>query len=239
MEDVEVFVKDNITRVLEFAQTYNVFYMDDVDFTTVVDEKVRVMRYKLIAEENEEYLKAALANDKVQILDALSDLEYVIDGTVLTYGLQHKNIKEHPVYINFRNDLHEHIESIINMHNGLEKTGKGSIIILLNSFMNMALQFYSVHNMYYEGGGQAFDKWENEGFLDSVAGCEAVLDTMFEVHGMEGLRHEAALEVHRSNMSKLGDDGKPIYDPATGKVLKGPNYSPPNLKDMVEEYFYE
>jgi predicted HAD superfamily Cof-like phosphohydrolase len=35
-------------------------------------------------------------------------------------------------------------------------------------------------------------------------------------------------EVHRSNMSKLGDDGKPIYR-EDGKVLKGPNYSPPTI----------
>lgn len=35
-------------------------------------------------------------------------------------------------------------------------------------------------------------------------------------------------EVHRSNMSKLGDDGKPIFR-EDGKVLKGPNYSPADL----------
>lgn len=43
---------------------------------------------------------------------------------------------------------------------------------------------------------------------------------------------EAVRRVHRSNMSKLGDDGKPIYR-EDGKVTKGPNYQPPNLKDLV------
>jgi predicted HAD superfamily Cof-like phosphohydrolase len=38
--------------------------------------------------------------------------------------------------------------------------------------------------------------------------------------------------VHESNMSKLGDDGKPIYR-EDGKVLKGPNYKPPYLGDLV------
>jgi predicted HAD superfamily Cof-like phosphohydrolase len=39
-------------------------------------------------------------------------------------------------------------------------------------------------------------------------------------------------EVQRSNMSKLGEDGKPIYNDS-GKVMKGPNYFAPNLKKIV------
>ena len=40
-------------------------------------------------------------------------------------------------------------------------------------------------------------------------------------------------EVQRANMSKLGKDGKPIYN-EKGKVMKGPNYSEPSLKQFVE-----
>ena len=40
-------------------------------------------------------------------------------------------------------------------------------------------------------------------------------------------------EVQRANMSKLGEDGKPIYN-EKGKVMKGPKYSAPNLKQFVE-----
>jgi predicted HAD superfamily Cof-like phosphohydrolase len=39
-------------------------------------------------------------------------------------------------------------------------------------------------------------------------------------------------EVHSSNMSKLGEDGNPIYR-EDGKVLKGPNYRPPDLKNVL------
>lgn len=39
-------------------------------------------------------------------------------------------------------------------------------------------------------------------------------------------------EVQRSNMSKLGNDGKPIYNDK-GKVMKGPNYFKPNLKSFL------
>lgn len=43
---------------------------------------------------------------------------------------------------------------------------------------------------------------------------------------------EAMDRVHQSNMSKLGENGQPIRR-EDGKVLKGPNYQPPNLSDLV------
>jgi predicted HAD superfamily Cof-like phosphohydrolase len=43
---------------------------------------------------------------------------------------------------------------------------------------------------------------------------------------------EALDRVHKSNMTKLGEDGKPIRR-EDGKVLKGPNYQPPTLTDLV------
>ncbi len=43
---------------------------------------------------------------------------------------------------------------------------------------------------------------------------------------------EALDRVHKSNMSKLDEDGNPIFR-GDGKVLKGPNYAPPNLEDLV------
>ena len=49
---------------------------------------------------------------------------------------------------------------------------------------------------------------------------------------MGWLLDEALNRVHESNMSKLGADGKPIYRD-DGKVLKGPNYKPPNLSDLI------
>lgn len=43
---------------------------------------------------------------------------------------------------------------------------------------------------------------------------------------------EAFKRVHNSNLSKLGDDGKPIFR-EDGKVLKGPNYKKPDLSDLI------
>ena len=61
-------------------------------------------------------------------------------------------------------------------------------------------------------------------------------DLQYVISGMAvafGLPLEVAFNrVHASNMSKLDDDGKPIYR-EDGKVMKGPNYKPPDLKDLV------
>ena len=49
---------------------------------------------------------------------------------------------------------------------------------------------------------------------------------------MGWLLDEALDRVHKSNMSKLDTEGNPIYR-EDGKVLKGPNYKPPTLTDLV------
>ena len=53
-------------------------------------------------------------------------------------------------------------------------------------------------------------------------------------HGMQGVIDEVFEEIQRSNMSKLGRDGKPIYR-EDGKVLKGPNYFKPNIAKILNQ----
>lgn len=48
------------------------------------------LRYNLMKEENEEYLEAVENNDIVEIADALGDMLYILCGTILEHGLQHK-----------------------------------------------------------------------------------------------------------------------------------------------------
>ena len=55
----------------------------------LTDEEV-LLRYKLMREENEEYLEAAQNGDLVEIADALGDQLYILCGTILRHGLQHK-----------------------------------------------------------------------------------------------------------------------------------------------------
>jgi predicted HAD superfamily Cof-like phosphohydrolase len=87
-------------------------------------------------------------------------------------------------------------------------------------------------------------KEENEEYLEAVQNndeieiADALGDMLYILCGTiieHGLQHkiEAVFdEIQRSNMSKLGEDGKPIYR-EDGKVLKGPNYFKPNFEDIL------
>ena len=89
-------------------------------------------------------------------------------------------------------------------------------------------------------------KEENEEYLeaaqnnDLVEVADALGDMLYILcgtiieHGMQSKIEEVFNEIQRSNMSKLGDDGKPIYR-EDGKVLKGPNYFKPNIAQILEK----
>ena len=66
--------------------------------------------------------------------------------------------------------------------------------------------------------------------------ADALTDILYVTYGAGhafGINlDECFKEVQRSNMSKLGQDGRPIYD-EKGKVMKGPNYFKPNLSKYL------
>ena len=71
---------------------------------------------------------------------------------------------------------------------------------------------------------------------DLVEIADALTDILYVTYGAGhafGINLDKCFEeVHRSNMSKLSEEGKPIYN-EFGKVMKGPNYSPPDLKKII------
>jgi len=75
-----------------------------------------------------------------------------------------------------------------------------------------------------------------EGHLVGIA--DALSDLLYVVYGTAhtfGIPIDKCFnEVHNSNMSKLGADGKPIFRD-DGKVLKGPNFYEPDLKGILNE----
>ena len=77
--------------------------------------------------------------------------------------------------------------------------------------------------------------YSHNGSMTDVA--DALSDILYVVYGMAhsfGIDIDNCfIEVHVSNMSKLGEDGKPIYR-EDGKVIKGPNYKPPNLDQYIK-----
>lgn len=128
-------MKNKIAAVHQFHTAFGLGIQESP--TANLDIKRNLLRYELMREENEEYLEAANNNDLVEVADALGDMLYILCGTIIEHGMQHK------------------IEEVFN-------------------------------------------------------------------------------EIQRSNMSKLGADGKPIYR-EDGKVLKGPDYFKPNIKEILEK----
>jgi predicted HAD superfamily Cof-like phosphohydrolase len=81
---------------------------------------------------------------------------------------------------------------------------------------------------------EAVAKNDLTGILDSLGDQLYVLLGTINEFGGQHIIEDAFVEIHRSNMSKLGEDGKVIKAP-NGKVLKGNHYFKPNLKQFIDE----
>ncbi|MFD1095179.1 pyrophosphohydrolase domain-containing protein [Salegentibacter chungangensis] len=127
-------MKKRIAAVREFHSAFGLGIKESP--AADLGENKNRLRYNLMKEENEEYLEAAMNNDLTEVADALGDMLYILCGTILEHGMQHK------------------------------------------------------------------------------------IEEVFE-------------EIQSSNMSKLGADGKPVYR-EDGKVLKGPNYFKPDIRNILE-----
>lgn len=69
--------------------------------------------------------------------------------------------------------------------------------------------------------------------LDALVDMQYILLGTIIQWGFQEVFIDAFNEVHRSNMSKLDENGKPVIR-EDGKILKGPNYFPPNLGQFVK-----
>jgi len=77
--------KSTLDQVQIFHETYGLPVKDAPDIS---DEKTNKLRVNLLAEEVEELQEALAAGDMVEVLDALTDIQYVLDGAYLSFGLQ-------------------------------------------------------------------------------------------------------------------------------------------------------
>tara|TARA_B100000963_G_C22599669_1_gene659630 strand:+ start:1314 stop:1706 length:393 start_codon:yes stop_codon:yes gene_type:complete len=81
-------IKKELEAVAEF---HNSFGIESKEFPSVqIPDKTISLRYNLMKEENEEYLEAAKNKDMIEVADALGDMLYILCGTILSHGMQHK-----------------------------------------------------------------------------------------------------------------------------------------------------
>ena len=79
-------MKKQLDSVKQFHDTYKIGY-SNVPIADLGPEKNK-LRFKLMSEENEEYLDASNNNDIIEVADALGDMLYILCGTIIEHGMQ-------------------------------------------------------------------------------------------------------------------------------------------------------
>lgn len=79
---------------------------------------------------------------------------------------------------------------------------------------------------------EACEKHDLVGMADALGDMLYILAGTMLVHGMHHKIEEVFDEIHRSNMSKLDANGKPLYR-EDGKIMKGPDYFKPNIEKII------
>jgi len=81
-------MKNKLKAVQEFHEAFGLGIQHQP--TVNLSENKLKLRFDLMAEENEEYLEAAKNNNIIEVADALGDMLYILCGTILEHGMQHK-----------------------------------------------------------------------------------------------------------------------------------------------------
>ena len=78
-------------EIIDHVATFHTsFGIENNQTPTLLDDAGSRLRFELMKEENEEYLEATKHGDMIEIADALGDQLYILCGTLLLHGLQHK-----------------------------------------------------------------------------------------------------------------------------------------------------
>ena len=81
-------LQDTISAVEEFHKAFKI--ENNYKPTVALSEAEIDLRHRLMGEENDEYMEAAKNGDIVEVADALGDMLYILCGTILKHGVQHK-----------------------------------------------------------------------------------------------------------------------------------------------------
>lgn len=127
---------------------------------------------------------------------------------------------------NYRRHAHALAEDLKEWAEGAKKDGDEAGALIL-----IRLQLIQEELAELADGMLARDPVES---FDALVDLSYVVDGTYITLGLHEHKEAGLLEVHRSNMSKLDENGQPIISDA-GRVVKGPNYSPPDLKEVLQK----
>ena len=81
-------LSENIGKVKEFHDVFGLEYNEEPNGN--ISKRIYELRHRLMQEENDEYLEACEKGDLTEIADALGDKMYILFGSIIAHGLQHK-----------------------------------------------------------------------------------------------------------------------------------------------------
>ena len=218
-----------ITNVETFNNTYNL----GTEPLSVASNEHKQLLLSLIREERDELKEGIRSSDPVETLDAIADLLYVVIGCGVRLGLD----LEKALFSKTQSSLEEEginpwISQISAFYRDSELEG-----VCLKSSSEKQLNFY-LSRLDHEITQLAVDLWQD--CKDQAIRVESTLANLiwWLIRLSTYLKlpiQEAFDAVQESNMSKLGEDGKPIYR-HDGKLLKGPNFFKPDFSKLLENY---
>lgn len=225
---------------MEAVEIYRNFYEKVKEFNTAMGQAVdkpmtydlAKLRLNLIDEEMRELeVECSYASKDIDeegevsrstimnLIKELADLEYVAAGFNVAFG-----IPLNP-YTNIDYDFGKSRKYGFTKEN--INSGMRDVKVAVNVVHEVVKKY--LYEQEYGDSKHTSEYWESALSSASVNLTMAVV--FFAICNNIDLP-EVFDEVHKSNMSKLGDDGKPIYR-KDGKVIKGPNYKKPNLERFV------
>lgn len=184
--------------VLEFHTKYGCLINNT---PTVLDDKTNLLRYSLILEEISELCTSVRKKDLVDMVDAIADIRYVVDGTAVVMGLEINSSTEFSESKKEINDNFSLDELTVYINDMLE-----DLVDYSRSMRLGDIHGASIH-------------------LSSLKSCT---DAISHYLGVD--LYSVFDEVHASNMTKDGGGAD-----VGGKILKGPDYRPPNIKKVLED----
>ena len=208
--------------VATFHEKFGHPCFSDVNFDTLRSKAVAELRLSLLKEEIEEGVTAeAILDDDdededakvkafIEIFDALLDVAVITLGTACVYGLKLDSTEASEETLSFLDNTGGNIFSPLQEQFHLLQDNLDALWSYPNTKSYLASAV--LRNL--------------QDMLDMCVATAHLLNLPFE---------EGFVEVVASNMSKLGEDGNPIYR-EDGKILKGPNYFKPDLGKIVNAH---
>lgn len=173
--------------------------------------QIRILRKNLVTEEIAETITALDALDAIGVMDGLADIVVVTAGTLIAYGLPY-DITRYEV-------------------DNFEIKGKlESAKLDVAACARQKKKLREFLDSYPDDADELFIREKMSNYCNDLLAYSLMAAAQ---HGCD--LSEFFIEVHKSNMSKLGEDGKPIYREGDRKVLKGPNYRKPDIAKVWEE----